>query len=243
MSAVAGGKSHKPDRDWLDYVKFAVEVVALGFLIAYTVYAGLQWCAMLDSNKISRAANIVGQRAFVFVPEPPQIDAATDAQTGGNGWAFTYQMQNSGNTPARSVRHYINSNLSRANTTWEELPENFSFPDNRSSIGPFANSTTNAGFHIIAPQQKLDFTQLWIPNEVLKNVTNGKAHVYFWGWITYDDVFGCGHKTEFAMQVVSMQKPSPKDRERFFFSTYPEHNCTDKDCKDYEPPKNPECPN
>jgi hypothetical protein len=39
-------KTHKPNRDRLDYVKFGVEVVGLGFLIAYTVYAGLQWGAM-----------------------------------------------------------------------------------------------------------------------------------------------------------------------------------------------------
>jgi hypothetical protein len=229
--------------NWISGAGAAIALLALVGLIlnAWIIHQQLQ--VMVDSNKISRTANIVSQRAFVFILEPPQIDHANEPQM-GKGWAFTYQMENSGNTPARNVRHYINSNLSRSNVTWERLPGNFTFPDNPSSGGPFPNSVMNAGLHIIAPQQKLDFTQLWIPTDVLERVTAGTAHVYFWGWVAYDDVFGCGHKTEFAIEVVSMQRIFPnKDLERFFFNTYPDHNCTDKDCKDFEPSKNPECPN
>lgn len=55
-------KSHKPDRDWLDYVKFAVEVLGLTFLILYTVYAGLQWCEF-------RRANNIAQRSLTLTKE------------------------------------------------------------------------------------------------------------------------------------------------------------------------------
>lgn len=54
----------QPKRDWFDYSKFALQAIGLLVLIAYTIYAGLQWSQMRKAVKAAEDANVNAQRAF-----------------------------------------------------------------------------------------------------------------------------------------------------------------------------------
>lgn len=94
-------KPCKPNRDWLDYVEFAMGIVGLGFLIAYTVYAGLQWCAMRESNRINNAALVATERAYV------SVTGLDIRQSTFNPKLVSYIVGpiivNSGNTPTKNL--------------------------------------------------------------------------------------------------------------------------------------------
>ncbi len=57
--------------------------------------------------------------------------------------------------------------------------------------------------------------------------------------VSYDDIFGRQHKTEFCEQVVAVSRKGGKGQ--FVFNLRSEHNCMDKDCKDYQPTDAPSC--
>ena len=218
-----------------------IALLALVAVVWYACITNRQLGVMLDSNKISRAANIVGQRAFVFIPTDFQVIGGQDSKTKEKVWMFTFRMENSGNTPARIEGNYVNSN-GGPKATWEPLPSGFAFPDNLPG-GPFPNTNPKGGKIVIAPHQGWSLTGLSVPDSVFRLLNDGKAHVYFWGWVDYSDVFGCPHKTEFAREITSAQQKTSNEPRTFFIDNYPEHNCADRDCKDYQPPQNPECPN
>ena len=208
-----------------------------------TIYAGisfLQLEGIREANKIGREANIVSQRAFVFIPGDYDVISGSLAKTKEKSWLFSFKMKNSGNTPATINGDYVNSNGSY-NATYEPLPSNFEFPDNPGG-GPFPNTITKVARTVIAPHEEWGLSGLTIQDSVFERVNKGEAHVYFWGWVSYSDVFGCPHRTEFAREVVSAQKTTSGGR-AFFMGNLPEHNCIDKDCKDYQPTNNPNCPN
>jgi hypothetical protein len=50
-------ESCRERRDWLDYVKFAAEIIGLLVLIAYTTFAALQWCQMKRATDLAQKAN------------------------------------------------------------------------------------------------------------------------------------------------------------------------------------------
>ena len=93
--------------DGWDYTKLIAEFLGLGFLIAYTIFAGQQVCQMRKANRISKDQFRVDQRPYVWlltdhmVDLPPVIVAAGDHK-GQIGAAFHYS--NYGRSPALEVR-------------------------------------------------------------------------------------------------------------------------------------------
>jgi hypothetical protein len=79
------------DRDWLDYLKIAAEIIGLGFLIAYTVYAGLQWSEMKRATDSSREIFTVGRRPWLGIDGVP-----TMAQNDRGGWIIESRTKNFG---------------------------------------------------------------------------------------------------------------------------------------------------
>jgi hypothetical protein len=198
--------------------------------IFYTIYAKRQWGAMLKSNQINRSAIVIGQRAFVFISNT-NVDSGHDV-TGKKAWLFTPRMENGGNTAALEVRNYVNQN----SPDYGSLPTGFEYSDRPYPKGAFPNTNVKGGPAIIGPHRQIDMAGLGVAEDVLQRVNKGTAHVYFWGWVSYQDIFGCEHKTEFCEEVVAM---SPDGH--FVFNNCSEHNCADSTCKDYAPTQTPIC--
>jgi hypothetical protein len=215
--------------DWSQVV-LDVLLLIIGVKLAL-IYSG-QLNQMIESNKINQSAVVTGQRAFVFVPET-KINSAKDAKTGKKAWLFTPRMENGGNTPALNVHNYVSQN----SPDYKAIPHSFEYLDRPSPVGTFPNTNVEPGPAIIGPHATLDMAGLGVADEVLQKVNIGAAHVCFWGWISYEDGFGCGHKTEFCEEVVSM---SPDGH--FIFNNCSQHNCSDGKCKDYEQTNKPICP-
>jgi len=81
-----------------------------------------------------------------------------------------------------------------------------------------------------------------IPLDFLRNQRDGKARLYFWGWIIYDDIFPGDppRLTEFCTEMIQVSiGPADKDiSEPNSFLGWntqrcPQHNCYDEGCLDY----------
>lgn len=227
--------------NWISGVGGAIAFFALIALIVNACYLSGQLGAALEANRINHYSLVVSQRAFVFIPNAFEENPGKDANTGDKLGAFTFRMENSGNTPATVTGNFINTNYYRTpNFGWNKLPDDFTFPDNPASTA-FPNASLAGGRFILAPHDTENFQVVGIPENVFAAVDMGKAHVYFWGWVAYTDVFGCSHKTEFARELTSAQPIAPDSRLRFFIDNLPKHNCIDGDCVDYEKSKDPSC--
>jgi len=179
-----------------------------------------------DTNELSRATqkaliSFAGIGAGPVLTSPDR--KARVAQE------FLFNWTNSGTTQARNAVTAISGD------TWpSELPKGFDFPDlpgnqpQSIAIGP--RDTT--GVRIDIPTNKLIPT--W----------EGKAHLYVWGWVVYDDVFRTDtHLTEFCIEVIQIAPIGPgktgadlSDPNTPFswnIQKCKDHNCYDDDCKDY----------
>ena len=101
-------------------------------------------------------------------------------------------MVNSGHTPAYKVSYVI-----RAAILPISLPENFDFP-------PLPR--TKMGGSFVGQQQTAYMSGVvddFIPNEDVEGVKNMSAGrmLYVWGTVTYEDIFGQEHKTEFCQSL------------------------------------------
>jgi hypothetical protein len=204
---------------------FLLTVVIAASTTCYTIYAKRQWSTMRDSNKINRSTMKISQRAFVFIPYT-EFGPTTERGTGRKGWLLSPMMENGGNTPALKVRNVVNQNAPE----YAVLPEGFNFPDGPATYGTFPNTNVKGGDSIVGPHGRLGMSALGVADEVLQQVNTGKSHVYLWGWVAYDDIFGCRHKTEYCEEIAGLSTEG-----QVMFSSCAEHNCADKDCKDYQP--------
>jgi hypothetical protein len=230
-------KTIKEGRKWWVVL---VQTVTAGAVIWYACIASKELTQLNISNDSTRVMFRTTQRAFIFTPNDFQVDGAVETKAREKMWYFTFSMENSGNTPARIDGNHINSNNYGTKATWEPLPSNFDFPDSPTG-GSFPNPNNQSGRASIPPHQKWNYTAMAIPDSVFERVNGEKAHVYVWGWVSYTDVIGCSHKTEFAKQVTSVQPMTPGKPRTFFIDNYPGHNCADKECKGYQPTDTQDC--
>ena len=164
-------------------------------------------------------------------------DSGKDAKTGDKSWGFTPQMENGGNSVALDVRNYVSQN----SPEYTNLPEHFDYADKQYAEGPFPNSNLKGGPAIMGPHETLNMTVLGVREDILRRVNKGDAHVALWGWISYRDIFGCVHKTEFCEEVVAMSDPDRDGKRGFIFNNCTRHNCVDNTCEDYEETHTPMC--
>ena len=151
------------------------------------------------------------------------------------GQQIFINVANSGNTPARTV--IIKTNMK----DWpEDLPEDYQFPlqgKTEATVAPKGNYATD----VTVPAQALE--QNW----------HGKAHIFIWGSVLYRDIFPDepDHLTEFCAEMTHVTLGWASNAAKhagvgpinfydpdaamvtFQFQGCKQHNCYDKDCKDY----------
>ncbi len=222
---------------------------ALGILAItaiYAVFAGIQSCAMLKSNEINLTALQSVQRAFV-IANPIQHQRAT--VPGPNNsivpiWQFFPTWENAGDTTATKV------------VTAFYLDHLSSEPDEERFVG---NETDYPRFEI-GPRAKQSGSMKIVPDSFIQesrtdirpasSVPENKK-IFAWGWLAYRDVLPDTdpHLTEFCRHLAQMlygRLSSPEAAKALGTDFSPnvaivagwegckEHNCTDKDCKDYD---------
>jgi hypothetical protein len=102
----------------------------------------------------------------------------------------TPALVNNGKTPAHKVRY-----RSKAAVLREPIPPNYFFTPEREEIGEYVVGTNNSfTLHIVVDDY---FDQLDVP-AIMEG--NGRA-LYYWGIVTYEDVFGDVHDTEFCHRI------------------------------------------
>jgi hypothetical protein len=189
--------------------------------IFYTVFAGLQWTSINQQTTISRKNLIVTQRAFVY------LDTLAVIFSPQGDPIFQARWQNSGTTPATSVRQYVNSDWRSGH-----LPKGFAFADKPTD--PSMDSAP-VDFYV-APHGTVMGSLLKVPRTQLESIGKGQS-VNFWGWATYQDAFGCRHETKFCLRVMGFDSA----HNEVLMTPCPEHNCADEDCKDYTSTPLPVC--
>jgi len=189
--------------------------------LIYTVFAGLQWCSIRESNRINQEALLSVQRAHVNF-KTIESTGIRDAQGRITAWHFFPQWENSGTTPTKIMRQHSSAKWSK-----ETLPHDFDFND----VGPNDNINT-----LLAPKAIVSTGPLIIRPEVIAGLKEGKLHLFFWGWAAYSDIFqnSKAHLTEFCYELtVSYGDVTTGEGIRFLYVLCPSHNCADEDCKDY----------
>jgi len=201
-------------------VAMASIIVAVATVV-YAVVSSFQLSALRKSNRINRDALESVQRAFVNYS--PTSEIGTEI-AGGRvvAWWPRIPIINSGTTPVRNLTEngtYF--------TSPSEITEDFAFPDRHNpehgSLGPRDTMTYEIGPIPITDIQKLYSHQ---------------AHIYVYGWATYNDIFNLTklHKTEFCYELrlntIAGDVTDPKYLLPGRFNLCPKglHNCADEEC-------------
>jgi hypothetical protein len=168
------------------------------------------------------AQSRLDQRAFVnfgktmednpvITPEHPDIQV----------WEFRPYIGNSGDTPTRNAQVY--ANFLPLPTP---LPANFSFPD-------LDTTTPNTRF-VLGPKENATGPLLSIPIALLQGVKDRTVHLYFYGWLTYQDVFQKTppHMSMFCIELNDVRGQMVQGTGyQFAWTLCQHHNCADDECK------------
>lgn len=146
--------------------------------VSYGVVALFQWCAMQESNETNREALVSVQRAFVF------LGSATPVRIVGRdhkveSYVFKFEWNNSGVTPTKKMTGHVSFDLRR-----DKLPVDFAFPD----IWHEGQTQVYEPL-FIAPHGFLSADSDQIPINGVQAMLAKQAHIYFWGWVRYRDIF------------------------------------------------------
>jgi hypothetical protein len=164
--------------------KIALEVSAVLVVVAYTIFAGLQWEAMHD-------AWIIEQRAWVSVVVPSNFPLD------GSSIPASIQIANTGKTPAKDVEGDIVATVLKKS---EAPAYDFSggHPHNRLYVGtifPNAPISTTITVARYGPQKAEPITPTL---QLRQEIASGESFIIFYGKISYLDVFGKPHWTAFC---------------------------------------------
>lgn len=215
--------------------------LTLIFLIRYTNYARLQWCAMekaaeaakqsaieaKNANLQNRDAVIKIQRAFALMNNVPVIESV-----GANRdrVQFMFHWENSGATPTKFFDSRINALLQKEpispTYTFPDVPTKYATSDDIGPKGTFYTGTES------------------IPAREVQEVILSQKHLYFYGWARYNDVFEGTprHVTKFCLEVLPAipNNVQPSGQPGILTATggYVQigscktHNCYDEECKE-----------
>jgi hypothetical protein len=175
-------KCRYPGTPWW---KTGLEVIAVGAACWYGWVAWNQWGAQINALKVD-------QRAWVSVPVPsvfPLNGASIPAVT---------QITNTGKTPARRVEGDVVATV--LNKGEEPALGDFSIghPHNRVYVGAiFPGAPIPITITVVHYGPKM--AETIVPDDTLRqDIANGKRFILFYGRITYYDVFGAQHWTQFC---------------------------------------------
>ena len=181
---------------------------------------------------MTKEALIADRRAFVFPIGLNQF-WERDPKTGQYNWRLRPGLLNTGETPTRRLRFYVDCEFRNS-----PLPENFQFIDGparpgKGFLGPKA--TLYGG---LAPQLQ----NAALSPQDLHDIINGRKYVYLWGWIRYFDVFPGTpeHITRFCWQILVTGDPfkfvpgqvpqQDPDNLNFSYLQTAQGNCADEEC-------------
>jgi hypothetical protein len=208
----------------------AVYGLVIAFLVAVVYF--LQLRAMLNSNDINRESLQSVQRAFIAY-------RGMEKRRGKQGdvmlWEFSPTYENSGTTPALAAVSVFSYGEGGGILPEEE------FREGRLGVGKLPVSTVAPKATQPAERQLLQESYVFGSplGDDLGNFpdVHPKSNLYFWGWMTYRDVFRGTktHLTEFCrhMGPPQMVRVPPQNAIRFNYEVCAQHNCTDENCPDY----------
>lgn len=198
---------------WLSFLTFI-------FVVMTVIVTMKQWQAMVESNNINRDAVISVQRAFVTPGTAQAIKAVQE--NGQMAWQFWIPWENSGSTPTVNARGHVNYKYGL-----DDLPSDFAFPD----IGEFRSTQA-----VVGPRASILSGRLSIVLGTIGLVQLKKLRLHIWGWIAYNDIFTDTplHVKEFCRELTQVIGDVNTDQVRFVFTNCNSHNCSDRQCQDYE---------
>ena len=174
----------------------------------------------------SRDSLVAVQRAFIFPDTALSVIAVRNDRTAST-FTFPVAFENSGSTPTKNLHMHINWTL-QANGAPEppfsDIPVNGSVPHNTEAvIGPHSNGSARL--------------EAVIPQETVKMAFKIPIRIRIWGWVRYQDVFKGTpwHLDEYCYFVRFSGKPEADLPEGANYDNCPTHNCSDGQCKDYDP--------
>jgi len=195
---------------WKWVIESANGVIAI-FTIIIAGIAILQ--SFIYSAQLSGAK--IGQRAYGYA-KTANIIAGQPSQPLPQGAQRQVEVTfgNSGQTWARNVSTSVNFHLSS-----QGIPQDFAYPmeDHSPPV-------------LLPPQGETELLKA-LSEDQFSDVTHGKLMLFVYGEITYQDVFGDHHRTEYMFQLGGMVKDSNTGQiKTYMFWQGPTHNCADDDC-------------
>jgi len=169
------------------------------------------------------AQSRLDQRAFVNFGKLMQDNGVvTSEHPGIQVWEFRPYMGNSGDTPTRNAQ--VHANFLFLPTA---LPANFSFVDLDQGSIP------NTRFILGPKEDNVTGPLLSLPIYVLQAVKDKTAHLYFYGWLTYQDVFPKTppHISMFCMELTDVRGQLADGSHQFLYALCQHHNCADDECR------------
>jgi len=177
-----------------------------------------------ESVELSRDSFIIENRAYV-TPVAIIPDKIINVDTGRVAeWRFTPQWRNSGQTPARRVRHLTNAIL----FDMAGMPLDFDFPDNE------RNGPDRTVGRVIGPAFTVGGPEFQIDASIFRDIM--RRHRFFvWGWIEYRDVFSNTpiRRAEWCSELEVMgdiTAPTADAAVVFRLTSIDRFNGTDEDC-------------
>lgn len=190
------------------------------FTLLLTVFSALLYRVSDKANETSVAT----QRAFVSFLGPVFVkDVQGKKLMGINVY---YAWSNSGTTPAKDEVSEWNMSLGETQPekglNFDNLPQN-----QRLQL-------------VLGPKATFQLNPVYLTVRDLEMISEGKLHLFFWGWTTYRDIFGGTpvRLSEFCTDITSASWTMPDHTNPLVdFKTIsppcPVHNCYDQDCEDY----------
>jgi hypothetical protein len=190
------------------------------FTLVLTVVAVLSYKNYTKTNEIS----VNTQRAFITLKSIQGMNLTDSKSQKLAGLQFFVEFENSGTTPTKNA--FVQSNVQVWRT---ELPKGFGFED-LAKTGKHSSMSIGPKASVVSGPLNVDMDNL---NDVMQK----KSHLYFWGWVTYHDIFSNTptRLTEFCSELEVFPVAGNPEKTMFWRPTpCSEHNCFDEDCDDYQ---------
>jgi hypothetical protein len=234
-------ESDPPMTHWWRVAEVWFSGIVAAFTVALVVTSIFQYDAARKAARRAMQANQIASRALMDV-QRASISETNIEVLGGKGPAaqvlqgvgigtfqgignanlaegvILVQFQNSGSTPGVKVVENANFCISKS-----DMVPDFSFRDlsdinrhNRTYVAPKA---TFVSFTPITSNQ-------------VEEILTLKTPLFVWGWITYDDVFGNHHRSEYCARYQGVWKAPDNSFTWVADQCTPSnpHSCTDKNC-------------
>jgi len=177
-------------------VKYTRRLTCATWVIAFAAFlsfgaALLQWDALYNTDKTTRAALVEVQRAFVF-------KKAFEVDLVNTDFSILPQWENSGATPANKRTTWV---------SWKPFaggpPSDFYLMDLDANGNPVSADTPRPE-SFLGPHSTEFATALIIPGLEIKEARLGHKRLFIWGWTEYRDAFDGTpiHRTEFCNEVI-----------------------------------------